>query len=193
MSSDSAQNSLATTEEKKQLCHFYWKQKAIEEGNFLLASGKQSNYYVDSRLVTTHPPALKLIGEIVSRGVTAIPHNSTQRLLAPVLSGVPVAVATGLITGLDVVFDRGEKKRHGKGKRFEGALETGDQLVLVDDLITAGSTLSSTIQAVRDAGAKTIAAFVVVDRLEGGRQLLESLGVTLTSLLTIQDLFTNKP
>ncbi len=102
-------------------------------------------------------------------------------------------MATGLITGLDIVFDRGGKKGHGKGKRFEGALETGDQLVLVDDLITAGSTLSSTIQAARDAGAETIAAFVVVDRLEGGRQLLESLGVALTSLLTIQDLFASKP
>ena len=60
--------------------------------------------------------------------------------------------------------------------------------VLVDDLITAGSTLASTIQAVRAAGAETQAAFVVVDRLEGGRQSLESLGVTLTSLLTIKDL-----
>ena len=67
------------------------------------------------------------------------------------------------------------------------------KLVLVDDLITAGSTLGSTIQAVRAAGAETQAAFVVVDRLEGGRQLLESLGVTLTSLLTIEDLFRNRP
>lgn len=190
---DSAQNSLVTTDEKKRLCRFYWERKAIEEGDFLLASGKRSHYYVDSRLVTTHPPALKLIGEVISRGIAAVPHDGPRRLLAPVLSGVPVAVAVGLASGLDVVFDRGQKKEHGKGRRFEGVFQKGDQLVLVDDLITAGSTLGSTIQAVRDAGAEAIAAFVVVDRLEGGRQSLQSLGVNLTSLLTIEDLFGNKP
>ncbi len=95
---DSAQNSLVTTDEKKRLCRFYWERKAIEEGDFLLASGKRSHYYVDSRLVTTHPPALKLIGEVISRGIAAVPHDGPRRLLAPVLSGVPVVVAVGTRT-----------------------------------------------------------------------------------------------
>ncbi len=80
---DSAQNSLVTPEVKQRLCRIYWERKAIEEGDFLLASGKRSTYYVDSRLVTTHPPALKLIGEVISRGIASIPHDGPPPLRPP--------------------------------------------------------------------------------------------------------------
>ena len=180
---------LITAEEKQSLSKFYWQRKAIEEGDFLLSSGKRSHYYVDSRLVTTHPPALKLIAKIMSRGIASATAGAAFKLLAPVLSGVPVALAVSLVTGADLVFDRGAKKQHGKGRRFEGHFEKGDLLVLVDDLITTGTTLRSTIQAVREQGVKTESVFVVVDRLEGGRDLLEPLGTRVFSLLTIKELF----
>ena len=190
--SESRSPFLITAEEKQRLSEFYWQRKAIEEGDFLLASGKRSHYYVDSRLVTTHPPALKLIAEIMSRGIASATAGASFKLLAPVLSGVPVALAVGLVMGADLVFDRGTNKQHGKGKRFEGHLEKGNLLVLVDDLITAGTTLRATVQAVREEGARTDSAFVIVDRLEGGRDRLEPLGTRLFSLLTIQELFEYK-
>ncbi|MCZ6514746.1 MAG: orotate phosphoribosyltransferase [Acidobacteria bacterium] len=189
---DPSATSLISQEEKRKLAAFYWRRKAIEEGDFLLASGKRSRYYIDSRLVTTHPPALKLIAEILARGIPAAV-SSPFKLLAPVLSGVPVAIAVGLELGSDAVFDRGQKKAHGQGRRFEGILAKGDRLVLVDDLITAGSTLKGTVEAVRTEGAETREAFVVVDRLEGGRELLESLEIQLHTLITVKELFEYKP
>ncbi|MBI4482435.1 MAG: orotate phosphoribosyltransferase [Acidobacteria bacterium] len=178
--------------QKARLVRLFWDRHAIETGSFVLTSGKKSHLYIDCRLITTHPTGLRLGARAMARVIQDRKLGGCK-LLAPVLSGVPLAVAVALLTGQEVVFDRGAPKHHAKARRFEGDLRPSDEVVLIDDLITVGSTFLSTIEALRKQRAEPRAALVLVDRQEGGEEKLRSVRVPLLSLLTAKDLLAGKP
>lgn len=174
---------------KKILINCYLTRGALASGNFKLTGGGTSDFYIDGRLVTTYPPGLRAI----TRAIRDLVGNEQLlcpdiNLIAPVLSGVPIVTALALELGIPFVLDRGIPKKHGHSKRFEGLFTNSKECLIVDDLITVGSTIAQTIDGLREIGKSVSDVIVVVDRQEGGKETLSKRRVRLHSLLTKSEL-----
>ncbi|MGI8623573.1 MAG: orotate phosphoribosyltransferase [Solirubrobacteraceae bacterium] len=174
---------------KDELAAHYIRRGAFLTGHFELTGGGTSDFYVDGRLIATYPPALRLIAAECARLIAE--HDllgEDATLVGPALGAVPIVTALALELDRPFVIDRGKAKGHGRGRRFEGTFSDGPRCLVVEDLITVGSTLQDTIRALREDGSEVDTALVVVDRQEGGPEALAALGVTVHALLTDADL-----
>jgi orotate phosphoribosyltransferase len=174
---------------KDELAAYYIRRGAFLTGHFELTGGGTSDFYIDGRLIATYPPALRLIARmhaalIAEHGL--LPDDGT--LVGPALGAVPIVTALGLELDRPFVIDRGKPKGHGTGKRFEGAFSDGPTCLIVEDLITVGSTMINTVETLRADGREVTDALVTVDRQEGGPEALAEIGVTVHALLTQADL-----
>jgi orotate phosphoribosyltransferase len=174
---------------KDQLAAYYIRRGAFLTGTFQLTGGGTSDFYIDGRLIATYPPALRLIARMHAQLIEQhglLPADAT--LVGPALGAVPIVTALGLELDRPFVIDRGRAKAHGRGRRFEGTFSDGPRCLVVEDLITVGSTLLDTVAALREQGREVDAALVTVDRQEGGPEAAAEAGVTVHSLLTQADL-----
>lgn len=175
---------------KQELAAYYIRRGAFLTGHFELTGGGTSDFYIDGRLIATYPPALRLIAELHAERIASddlLPEGAT--LVGPALGAVPIVTALGMHLDRPFVIDRGKPKGHGTGKRFEGSFEDGAKCLIVEDLITVGSTMIETVRALREEqGREVDTALVTVDRQEGGPEALAEHGVTVHALLTQADL-----
>ena len=156
---------------------------ALAFGDFTLASGKRSPYYVDIKKAITRPDVLRAIAKAMA------PHAvNADRIAGVELGAVPIAAAVSMETGRPYVIVRKERKEHGTSKDFEGELIAGERVVFVEDVVTTGGTLAKAIERLRANGVTVSEAIAVVDREEGGREALAAIGVTLSALLTAAEL-----
>jgi uridine monophosphate synthetase len=125
------------------------------------------------------------MAEII-RDRNLLPANAN--LIAPIASGIPIGAALALQLNVPFVMDRGKPKAHGKGQRFEGVFSDDPRCLIIDDLITAGSTLKQTISGLQELGKQVTDVIVVVDREEGGAEALQPFGVKLHHLVTKAEL-----
>lgn len=175
---------------KAELAQMYLDRQAFLTGHFQLSGGGTSDFYIDGRLIATYPPALRLIArayaDLIAQHDLLGPDDT---LVAPALGAVPIGTALALELDRPFVIDRGQAKGHGRGRRFEGTFGSAARCLVVEDLITVGSTLRDTVRALRDDEGRAVeAALVTVDREEGGPEALAALGVTVHALLTQTDL-----
>ncbi|MDP6641500.1 MAG: orotate phosphoribosyltransferase [Nitrososphaerales archaeon] len=161
----------------------------VQFGNFTLSSGKTSPYYIDLRLIPSFP-------EVFAKVVTTYEH-SLKTLIGLDNVGAVGGVPTSGLTYAAVVahnlkkplvYVREKNKTYGKGKKIEGVLKPGCKVALIDDLITTGGSLVKTIDALRQIGGEVDNVVVLIDRLEGGRDLLADKGVKLDAIITIGEL-----
>jgi orotate phosphoribosyltransferase len=174
---------------RQPLIERYIERKALLSGEFELRGGSKSDFYIDGRKVTTDHIGLGIISDAmmeISRAQHLLLPDTN--LVAPVVSGIPIAVGLALRMGMPYLMDRGQPKQHGMVKRFEGEFTGSASCFVVDDLITAGTTLKQTIIGLRELGKSVTDVLVVVDREEGGREALADLGVILHALLTRTEL-----
>lgn len=170
------------------------REHSYRDGDFVLASGKRSRFYIDVRRTTLTAEGAFLTGELL-----------LDALLA---TGWKVAGAGGLTLGADplttsmgvAAWRRGvslssfivrkEAKEHGAGRKIErgGDLPDGCPVVVLEDTVTTGGSSLKAVEALREAGYLVVGALAVVDRLEGGAEALRAAGVPLHSLFTIPDL-----
>jgi orotate phosphoribosyltransferase len=158
---------------------------AIKHGEFTLASGKKSPYYLDLKLAYTRPEVMKKIVQGIKEKIGG---HKIDRIAGIELGAVPIIVAVSISTGIPFVIIRKERKGYGAGKRIEGEITSGDSVLLVEDVVTTGGSLTSAVKAVRSAGGNCSMAVTVVDRLQGGEENLQKINIDLISLLTIKDL-----
>jgi orotate phosphoribosyltransferase len=164
-------------------------------GGFKLASGVMSPFYVDCRNLMAHPGPRHLVARLAFEQI--------KDLKIDCLGGLEIgaiAIATAISDhGFSAVpghewrtfVVRKQAKDHGLGKLIEGAVQLGDQALIVDDVLTSGGSILKAVQAAREAGLTVSHALVLVDRKEQeGRAKVEAQGLTLLSLLTIDDLMT---
>ena len=152
---------------------------ALRFGDFTLASGKRSPYYIDIKKAITRPEILRAIAAKMAPFATRV-----DRIAGVELGAVPIAAAVALETGKPYIMVRKERKEHGTSLDFEGALDGGDRLLFVEDVVTTGGTLVKAIERTRGHGAEISDVVAVVDREEGGKQALAQIRVTLNALLT---------
>ncbi len=163
-------------------------ERSARRGNFTLASGRQSTLYVDARLTTMTPDGQQLIGRL---GLTLV-RDAGWRCDAVgglTLGADPIAYAICHASAetdhpVRAFTVRKEPKAHGTGKQIEGPVWSGDHVVVVEDVITTGGSAAKAIEVIRREGLTPVAVFALVDREEGGREHLESLGLPVRSLVT---------
>jgi orotate phosphoribosyltransferase len=161
---------------------------SAKRGDFTLASGRRSDFYVDARLTTMSPEGLSLIGPIALDALRKADWKPTA-VGGLTLGADPIAYAISYASAstnspLRAFTVRKEAKTHGTGKLVEGPFITGDRVVIVEDVITTGSSALHAANAVRDAGGVIIGVLALVDREEGGREQIRSAGIEVVSLTT---------
>lgn len=158
---------------------------AVRYGDFTLASGKKSKYYIDIKKASTDPKTLKLIAE---QAALLIRKMDIDSVAGVELGGVPLATAVSLETELPLLLVRKTVKDYGTKGRFVGELKAGDKLVLLEDVTTSGGSVKDAIKVVREAEGDVKYVITVVDREEGAKESLAELGVELVPLVTASDL-----
>ncbi|HKR99775.1 MAG TPA: orotate phosphoribosyltransferase [Candidatus Dormibacteraeota bacterium] len=161
--------------------------KAFRFGDFVLTSGRHSDYYIDGKQVTLDGRGLYLVARLGFEHCELLGVDAVGGLT---LGADPIAAAIAALSGtsvcpLSAFIVRKTAKAHGTGKQIEGPmLASGMRVLLVDDTLTTGGTFLEANEAVRETGATVVGALCVVDREEGGREALEQAGISLTSLFT---------
>ncbi len=160
---------------------------ALQFGDFTLASGAKSSYYIDIKKASTNPKVLRLIAKLMSLKVSELGYRP-DRIAGVVLGSVPLAAALSLETGIPYIMVRKEKKDHGTGKLIEGDLEVGDRVLVVEDVITTAGSSIAAIATVREAGGKVTDVVSVIDRQGGGSENLSEVGVELRPLVRASEI-----
>ena len=167
------------------------RKNSILRGKFTLASGKESDYYIDARLTTLHNEGAYLIGEIF---LEEIQKDSTVNAVGGPTMGADPIVGSLLyashlndypLTGFLV---RKREKDHGTGKLIEGNLKAGDRAVIVEDVVTTGGSVVKAIEAVEAIGAEVSKVLVIVDREEGADKRFSDMGIEFYSIFGISEL-----
>jgi orotate phosphoribosyltransferase len=166
--------------------------RSVRRGDFVLASGRRSSFYIDARPTTMSGEGMVLIGtlgldRLVARGWAPRAVGGLTLGADPVAYAL-AAAAHGRGLRLDAFTVRKEPKTHGIGKRIEGCFTTGSPVVVVEDVITTGGSARDAITAVEAEGGRVLGVLAVVDREEGGRDLLERAGYGVEALVTASDL-----
>jgi orotate phosphoribosyltransferase len=162
------------------------KEHAFLEGDFVLRSGKRSTYYLDKYRFETHPDLLRELGQrIGTRAREAAP--DAARLAGPELGAVALAASAALASGLPFLIVRKKQKEYGTANRLEGEYEAGEEVCLVEDVVTSGGAAVAAVRALREAELTCRTAICVVDREEGGADALAREAVRLTPLFRAQE------
>jgi orotate phosphoribosyltransferase len=148
--------------------------RALQFGDFTLASGKKSSYYVNSKKVLFHAEAISLLGELL--------YDTTRDLDFQAIGGLEVGaipMAAAALTAfhrhgrsLEGFFVRKEVKGHGSKDRVEGQVNRGDKVVVIDDVLTTGGSVIQAIEAVEALGATVVRVVCICDRLQGAKEAL---------------------
>src|SRR6266516_6321017 len=187
----------STSSSKEQL-RALLQQNAVCHGEFTLASGAKSDFYVDARVTTLDPRGACLIGEVGWELVKETASKLGKRVEAIgglTLGADPVALSIGIAaqrqnpsSSLQVFTVRKAAKEHGRQKRIEGNFSPGDSVVVVDDVVTTGGSTIQAIEAIEEAKGSVAFVVVLVDREEGGRENIEKRGHTVVPIFTRADL-----
>jgi orotate phosphoribosyltransferase len=157
---------------------------ALLRGEFTLRSGRKSNYYLDKYLFETQPDILRELGKMFAERIPA----DVTRIAGPELGAIALAAAASMASGKPFVIVRNQKKGYGSGKLLEGKIETGETVVIIEDVLTTGGQVLEAVKSLESAGAKVAGILGVLDRQEGARQNIESAGYKFEALFTTADL-----
>ena len=163
------------------------KQIAYLEGDFVLRSGKRSQYYLDKYRFETRPELLRPLGERIAAIVREHASDAT-RLAGPELGAVALAASASLASGLPFLIVRKAAKDYGTSNRIEGTYGDGECVCVVEDVVTSGGALLESVEALREAGLVVQTAVCVVDREEGGADALARHAVRLRPLFRASEL-----
>ena len=166
------------------------RRRAYREGDFTLASGKKSTYYIDLKEVTLDGEGISLVGKalypvVKSWGVDAVGGLE--------LGAVPISTAVCMVAAMEGenlrnVIVRKEAKGHGTRKMVEGSLFPGMKVAVVEDVVSTGGSSLRAVRWLREAGLEVAGVVAVVDRLMGGSQLFASENITYKYILDIDSI-----
>lgn len=162
---------------------------AYKEGRFKLASGRESDFFIDCKRVMLTAEGHRLIGAVLCDEVAALPVDAVAGVA---LGGCPLASAVSLTSalrgrGLDALYVRKEAKDHGTGRRVEGSVAPGARVALVEDVLTTGGSSRAAVEALRAEGYVVAHVLALIDRAEGATEALAAAGVAAKALFHRRD------
>ena len=167
-------------------------EKSYREGDFVLASGRRSDYYFDCRVTALHAEGSWLIGTLFNHMLREMDIKGVGGMT---MGADPLVAATTVISHeqgrpLHGLLVRKEAKGHGTGQFVEGLgnFHAGDRVAMLEDVVTTGGSLLKACDRIRDAGLSIVAVCAILDREEGGREKLREAGYDLLALFTRAEL-----
>ena len=158
---------------------------AVQFGRFRLHSGKESRIYIDLRLLVSFPAALRQATAAYAGVLATLDYDL---LAATPLAGLPIGTALCLHLDKPLIYPRKTAKSYGTGKNIEGRWSIGQTVVVIDDLITSGDSVLETVASVKAAGLHVRDAVVLIDREQGGREMLAKQGYHVQPVMTLRQL-----
>ncbi len=151
-------------------------------GDFTLTSGKKSRYYVDVKKASSRPDILKRMTlEFASSSIEC------DKVAGVELGAVPLIVSYSLLKGIPFIIIRKAGRGHGTKRKFEGSIEKGDRILLLEDVVTSGGSVLEAVDIIEEAGGEVVSILTVVDREEGGTEKVEK-RAPFSALVRAQDL-----
>ncbi len=170
----------------KEFATFLHQNGIIKFGEFTLASGKQSSYYVDLRLVPSYPLEFrKMVKFLENEIVQDIGLDNFDSIVSVPTGGLVIASALAIETVKPLIYVRSKPKDYGTSKSVEGKIYEGMKVVMIDDVATTGGSVVNAIKSLKEVNISVKDAYVVVNRMEGADEALLELGVKMHSILNI--------
>ena len=167
-------------------------ERSFSRGRFVLASGQSSDFYIDARMTTMSPEGLSILGPLAIDAIRKAGWN-VDSVGGLTLGADPFAYAISISSNqfpplIRAFTVRKEAKTHGRGKLIEGPFRKGDSVVVVEDVITTGSSAMTAISTILAAGGSVSGVLAVVDREEGGVNTIQKAGYEVIALTTLREL-----
>jgi len=170
----------------KEFATFLHQKGIIKFGDFTLASGKKSSYYVDLRLVPSYPHQFRTMIKYLQNNITeSVGLDSFDSLVSVPTGGLVIASALAIETVKPLIYVRSKPKDYGTSKSVEGQIHEGMKVVMIDDVATTGGSVVNAIKSLKEANITIEDAYVIVNRMEGADEALKELGVKLHSITNI--------
>ena len=173
----------------KEFSIFLHKNKIIRFGDFTLASGKKSPYYVDLRLVPSYPHQFrKMVKYLQDEIIKDTGLDKFDSLVSVPTGGLVIASALAIEIVKPLIYVRSKPKDYGTSKSIEGKIWEGLKAVMIDDVATTGGSVVNGIKSLTEAKIKVEDAYVIVNRMEGAEEALKEQGVTLHSITNVMQI-----
>jgi len=181
----------------KEFATFLHQSGIIKFGDFTLASGKKSSYYVDLRLIPSYPHQFRILIKYLQNDITEnIGLSNFDSFVSVPTGGLVIASALAMETVKPIIYVRSKPKDYGTSKSIEGLIREGMSVLMIDDVATTGGSVVNAIKLLKEANIKVTDAFVIVNRMEGADEALKELGVKLHSITNViqitQELYQQK-
>jgi uridine monophosphate synthetase len=157
----------------------------VQFGNFTLASGKQSPFYIDLRRAASDALLLKLVARAYADLLRPL---SFDHIAGVPYAALPIGTAVALVAHSSLIYPRKVTKSYGTGKAIEGVFSAGDRVVVIEDLVTSGGSVLKAIETLEGAGLKVSDVAVLIDREQGGDKNLAEKGYRLHAVLQLSEI-----
>lgn len=173
----------------KEFSVFLYQSGIVKFGDYTLASGKKSSYYIDLRLVPSFPHEFrKMIKNLQNYIEESTGLETFDSLVSVPTGGLVIASALAIEVVKPLIYVRNKPKDYGTAKSIEGKFYEGMKVVMIDDVATTGGSMINAIKMIKKENIEITDAYVIINRLEGANEGLQELGVLLHSLIDIKQI-----
>ena len=180
--------------DRQQLIDLF-RERALKFGDFTLASGQKSSYYLDGKQITLSSAGLRLVGEGLLDLLDDVEFDAIggMSIGADPIIGSVLTVAAQRGRSLSGFLVRKEAKGHGTQRFVEGPVQPGSKVVIVDDVVTTGGSSVLAVDRIQEFGCDVVQVVGIVDRMQGGAANFAARGLSFRSLLTVEDFGISPP
>lgn len=173
----------------KEFATFLFQKGSIKFGDFTLASGKKSSYYIDLRVVPSFPHQFrKMVKYLQNQIIEKTGLENFDSLVSVPTGGLIIASALAIETVKPLIYVRTKPKDYGTSKSVEGYFEKGMRVLMIDDVATTGGSVINGIKSLKQEGLEISDTYVIINRMEGATEALRDEGVKMHQLTDIMEI-----